>query len=250
MRPQTIYDDPHLYDEVVRPGPCDGFYRDVAAETGGPVLELACGTGRLTIPLARDGHDVTGLDASPSMLRAAQAKAGAEGVSVLLRTGDMRSFSLGRRFRLVLVTCNSLAHLESNDALVSCLSGIREHLAEDGILAFDIVHPRPSALAACDGRTVRLDLGINPSSGIPVEEEAHYDPVRQVRTARWRIGAGAGGGKPLAPLALRQIFPQELELLLQASGLRLTARYGDFARRPLSADSLNQICLARRAAPG
>ena len=74
MRHDTLYDNPHLYDLVVPRGPCEPFYRSVARSTGGPVLELACGTGRLTIPLAQDGHGVVGLDSSACMLRRARAK--------------------------------------------------------------------------------------------------------------------------------------------------------------------------------
>src|SRR5580765_803820 len=107
----SLYDDPILYDHVVRPGPCEAFYRDLARKTGGPILELACGTGRLTIPLARDGYEIVGLDASPAMLRVTQAKADAEDVEITLAYGDMRSFDLGRRFPLVILCCNSLAHL-------------------------------------------------------------------------------------------------------------------------------------------
>ncbi len=65
----SLYDVPPLYDLVIRPGPCETYYRELARRVGGPVLELACGTGRLTIPIAADGHEVVGLDASPAMLR-------------------------------------------------------------------------------------------------------------------------------------------------------------------------------------
>src|SRR5215207_5783514 len=103
MRHETLYDDPHLYDLIVPRGPCEPFYRSVARSTGGPVLEFACGTGRLTIPLAADGHDVVGLDSSACMLRRARAKAAEAGVPVSLMHGDMRHFALGQRFALVIV---------------------------------------------------------------------------------------------------------------------------------------------------
>src|SRR5918912_1113576 len=115
MTSRSLYDDPELYDLIVRPGPCEPFYREIARRTGGPILELACGTGRLTLALARDGHEVVGLDASRAMLRAAHAKAEAEDVEITLVQGDMRSFDLGRRFPLVIVCCNSLAHLTTNN---------------------------------------------------------------------------------------------------------------------------------------
>ena len=246
----ALYEHPPLYDRIVRPGPCGPFYSGLARQVASPVVELACGTGRLTLPLARDGHDMIGFDASPAMLRAAREKARMEGLEVAFVEGDMRSFALGRRFGLVVVGCNSLAHLTGIEDLRACFRCIRRHLAPGGVFAFDAVNPDPGALARLPSEGVRLDLGPNPSSAIAVEEAASYDPVRQVRTANWRMlepGAGFGSGE-VAPLRLRLIFPQEL--LLEAEGLELVVRCGDFARNPLTGESLNQVCLARERGRG
>ena len=89
----SLYDEADLYDAIVQPGPREAFYREQARQWGGPVLELACGTGRLTLPLARDGHEVLGLGASRAMLDAARRKAA--GLPVRFVLGDMRDFDLG-----------------------------------------------------------------------------------------------------------------------------------------------------------
>jgi len=243
IRP-TLYDHPNLYDRVVRPGPCEAFYRDLASETGGPILEVACGTGRLTLPLARDGHEVVGLDASPAMLRTAKARADAENVEITLVQGDMRSFDLGRHFPLVILCCNSLAHLTTNEDVKAGLACVLKHLSPGGLFAFDVVNPDVRALARSHTECVRLDLGPNPSSAIAVEEVASYDPVQQVRIAQWRVVESDATAHEVAPLSLRVFFPQEVLLLLEAAGLELAARYGDFAGNPLTGDSLNQICIA------
>jgi SAM-dependent methyltransferase len=141
MKPLALYDVPPLYDLVVQPGPCERFYRDLAGRVGGPILELASGTGRLTIPLALDGHEIVGLDASHPMLRSAREKADAEDVEITFVHGDMRDFSLGRIFALVIISCNSLGHLTQNEELKSCLRSVARHLAPGGLLAFDIVNP-------------------------------------------------------------------------------------------------------------
>lgn len=257
--PPALYDSAALYDRVVRPGPCEAFYRALARDAGGgtaaTLLELACGTGRLTIPFARDGHEVVGLDASPAMLEAARAKAAVDGLGVAFVRGDMRSFALRRRFALIVVSCNSLAHLTTSEDLRACLRRVRDHLAPDGLFAFDVVNPDVATLARPRAEGVRLDLGPNPSSAVEVEEVASYDPVRQVRTARWRVREPvpvpgvSRAAREMAPLRLRLIFPQELPLLLEAEGLELVARYGDFAGNPLAGASLNQVCLARRRVP-
>lgn len=256
----SLYDVAELYDAIVRPGPCEAFYREEARRWGGPVLELACGTGRLTWPLARDGHDVVGLDASGAMLAAAERKGTHEGthgathggawprlVRPRFVLGDMRGFDLGRRFGLVIVSCNSLAHLTGPGDLRSCLRAVRRHLTPKGALAFDVVLPDPRLLAQPEGTVRRLDLGPNPASAVEAEEVARYDPVEQLRVSHWRVRRPGGPAQAMAPLALRQFFPQELPLLLEAAGLELVERWGDFARGPLAAGSLNQVCVARAA---
>jgi SAM-dependent methyltransferase len=256
----SLYDVPPLYDLVIRPGPCETYYRQLARRVGGPVLELACGTGRLTIPIAADGHEVVGLDASPTMLRRARQKAESwssrwraryaradnpDDLNLTFVAGDMRSFDLARQFPLIIVSCNSLAHLVTNDELKTCFATVLRHLAPGGLFAFDVINPDVRALARDTLESVRLDLGPNPSSGIAVEETSAYDPVQQVRLLTWRVREPKVGVREVAPFRLRQIFPQELPLLLEASGLELAARHGDFDGNPLTGASLNQVCLAR-----
>ncbi len=240
----TLYDLPQLYDLVVPPGRCEAFYCDIARQFGGSVLELACGTGRLTLPLGRAGHETVGLDRSRSMLALARSKAAREGLRIPFIQGDLRDFDLGTRFDLVIVSCNSLAHLTTNEELSACLGSIRGHLRPGGLLAFDVMNPKLRHLAeaqACPGKACRpLIEGYR----LTIEDAAAYDPVQQVRTMRWCVARGGTPPRGLAPLRLRQIHPQELPLHLELAGLRLVSRYGDFDRSPLTPFSDNQICLA------
>jgi SAM-dependent methyltransferase len=239
----ALYDVPKIYDLAFGPGPCEPFYREEACHAAGPVLELACGTGRLTVPIARDGREIVGLDASPAMLAAARSKAKQAGVrGATFVRADMRSFALEGRFALVIVSCNSLGHLTTNDDLKACFSRIREHLRPGGTVAFDIVNPDVTSLSRSASEGVCLDTVLG-CQGITIRETADYDPVTQIRTAQWRVRQGEEPARTLAPLCLRQIFPQELLLLLEAAGLKLVARYGDFDRGPFSGESLNQVCL-------
>lgn len=245
MENLSLYDDPELYDLIVPPGPCEAFYCELARQCGGPILDLACGTGRLALPLAADGHQVVGVDRSSAMLRLAAAKALARNLDVSLVRGDIRSVCLERHFALVILSCNSLAHLTSNQDLTAGLVNIERHLAPGGLLAFDIVNPNVRTLARCESEVVRLDLGPNPSAAIPVEEVAAYDPIQQIRVSGLRVRDPLGN-RELAPFRLRLIFPQELPLLLTSAALQLTTRYGDFNRGPLTGTSLNQVCVATR----
>jgi SAM-dependent methyltransferase len=150
---------PALYDLVVRPGPCEPFYRDLVRKAGGPVLELACGTGRLTLALARENRPITGLDLSIAMLATARAKAARENLAVTFVQENMATFDLGQRFALVVLAGNSLAHLTTTEDLRGCLRSVRRHLAPGGLFAFDIVNPDLSFLARPSTRAYRLDLG-------------------------------------------------------------------------------------------
>jgi len=242
------YQDPDLYDRIVQPGPCEAFYRRLANRCGGPVLDLACGTGRITVPLAKDGHEVVGVDLSPDMLGRADAKTTKAGLKIPFVQGDIRSFALGRRFGLVIVTCNSLAHLTRNEDLQLGLANIKRHLEIGGVLAFDVVNPRIHDLLAPAPLITPIDSEQSPNS-VAIEQPLAYDPIQQTRTAVWRIDGEEGrGSRRLGPFRLRVLFPQELVLLLQASGFELVARWGDFEEGPFSPDSTNQVCLARSVA--
>ena len=159
--------------------------------------------------------------------------------------GDIRNFELSERFALVIVSCNSLAHLTTNEDLRAGLSNVKRHLTPGGLAAFDIVNPDIRTIARQEHMAVRLDLGPNPSAGIAVEEVASYHPIQQIRKSSWRVYDPATVALKIKPLRLRLIFPQELLLVLEAAGLELVARYGDFAGNTLTASSLNQICIAR-----
>ena len=120
------------------------FYLDVAARQAGPVLELACGTGRVTAPLAAAGHEVVGVDLDPVMLGAARAKY----PDLPLVCADMRRFTLHRRFPLVVIAYNGLQLLDPVGR-EQCLTCVREHLTPGGVLAFE-VSDFSDAAGGCD----------------------------------------------------------------------------------------------------
>ena len=181
-----IYDIPALYDRLMAPGPCEPFYSDLARKYRGEVLELACGTGRLTIPISLCGHLVTALDSSSKMLDAARKKALTAGAKIYFLHADMRFFELDRRFSLIVLSCSSLAHLITNDDLLSCLRLLRKHLRPSGVFAFDILNPRASHLVEVAQRKM-LNFVDSSSEKMTIEESISYDPVRQVRTSHWQI---------------------------------------------------------------
>ena len=248
-----LYDHADLYDRIVAP-PAESldFYLAQARAANGEVLELACGTGRLTVPLAialaSEGRKIAGLDLAPAMLETARRKAAAAGVTIELTIGDMRHFALGRRFGLVFVAFNSLLHLTTNDALGECFASVRAHLAPGGAFAFDIFNPSIRLLArAPNERSTVTRLPDADLGEIHVEMTVDYDAATQVNRGAWILSAPGRPDYLTVPLHLRSIFPQELPVLLASNGLELVVRYGGFEREPFTSESPRQLCICRAA---
>ena len=149
MDPTGGYDSfvAEYYDHIppYRERPDLDFYIEMGREIGDPILELGCGTGRILIPLARAGLEVVGLDLSQSMLGVCVERLAREGEAVHSRThlirADMRSFDLGRSFRLVTVPFRAFQHLLEIEDQLACLNRIHHHLLDGGALILDLFNP-------------------------------------------------------------------------------------------------------------
>ena len=243
-----VYDDPDLYDAMAGfSGPAEKFYVAEALAGNGPVLELGCGTGRYLVPIARESLSITGLDSSLAMLRRAEQKAEAANVQVDLVEGDLRDFSFDREFDTILVPSNTLLHLSQPSELLQCLGSVRDHLSDSGRFVFDIFHPDLDRLQRHpDFRFPVRTIESAEGEDIRIEETSRYDPVSQVRMATWYF-IWPGGEERAVELNVRVIFPQELLVLLEAAGIRLINRFGDFERTPLGPDSRSQVCICAKA---
>lgn len=245
-----LYDHPDLYDTLFTPEAHAAHYASLADRRPGAVLELACGTGQLAVPLARPGRLVTGLDLSRPMLDAARRRAAAAGADVDFVEGDMRAFELGRRFSLVFVARNSLLHLAAADDFVATFRAVRRHLAPGGVLAFDVFNPDVRILAQPAGERALVMRARSAEHGeLTVEATSDYDAATQVNRATWYVSAPGRPDAWVAPLHLRSIFPQELPLLLAAGGFRLVERAGDLRGGEFTAASGRQVCVCEPAGP-
>src|SRR6476660_2690004 len=158
------------------------FYEEEARKAGGCVLELACGTGRLTIPIAQSGVEIVGLDLSGSMLAHARTKAKAVGVEIEFVEGDCRSFDLGRKFGLIFMAFNSMQHLHDYASLAALFANVRKHLVEGGRFVFDVFNPKIEILARVPGER-RLEREYQDPDGkgtTAFEHSLTYDDATQV----------------------------------------------------------------------
>jgi SAM-dependent methyltransferase len=244
-----LYERAELYD-LVHPGAAKGelaFWERqarAALPAGEPrVLELACGSGRLSAPLAERGLTVTGLDASAAMLASARERS----TRVTWLQADMRAFQLGRQFDFIFVPINSLSHLYTLDDIVACLACARAHLAPTGRFALDLFNPSLTILSRDRDRWFEVGRYTG-ADGVDVHlsERNAYDSVTQINHILWRFDF-ADGRRQEAELHMRQFFPQELDAHLRYAGFDFLARYGRYDERPFHADSVQQIVVCKHA---
>ena len=252
------YVDADLYEYEYRRRRDDvNFYSACASGELAPeseILELCCGSGRVTRKLLRSGFHVTGIDMSTEMLERAKS-----GVSRLpkrfrdnaeFRQGDMKNFSLGRRFPMVVMAFNSFEHLYSRVEIESCLRCIREHLEPDGLFAFDVQLPHLAWLIKDPKkRWARTKFRHPVTRQLLAYSTNHvYDPVTQIAVIRLYyqpLGEGPITKTEVVRLSQRKFFPAELMALLHYSGFEVTRQYGDFAGDKLDEFAESQVLLCR-----
>lgn len=240
---ETIYYNGKHYDSLYADLTEDiPFWIAQARRYGGPVLELGCGTGRISIPLARE-FQVTGIDISDSMLQEAQRKSLKEKVEVKWVKGDIRSFELDESFSLVIIPANTMGHLLKREDLRACLSCVRRQLRCGGRFIIDVHNPDLEILARDPEKRYRVGEYPDPESGemIMVEESGVYDRASQIRRFSLHFEFLSSMRKFTEEFEARMWFPQEISALLRYEGFGIKAKYGSFRYEPFDPSSPRQI---------
>jgi SAM-dependent methyltransferase len=250
------FSDPDNYDQEDSSDVGVAFYSALAAETDGPVLEVACGTGRVAIPIAKLGFEVTGLDIVPGMIARARSKS--VGLSARWIVADARTFDLGERFRLIYLTGNAFQAFVSNADQVALLQRIHVHLHDEGLFAFETRNPLLPNTSTRAGLFVPLETHTEedtwPSyinvdgNEVRVSTTQVYDHVTQiVHLTGYKHWNDCEEQHVLVTrTALRYNFPQELVALLDYNGFTVVRQYGDWDLSPLSATSPSIISVCRK----
>jgi SAM-dependent methyltransferase len=241
------------------------FYRALAQDTGGPVLELGCGTGRVTIPIARMGIPVTGLDLVPGMIERARRKSA--GLDARWIVGDARNFHLDELFRLIFLTGNVFQFFLTNADQAAMLQCVHTHLHEGGLFAFETRNPRFAGFATrpepYEGMFFALETSTE-ERGVDSYVDSHgrtvhvaynqtYDPIAQILhlTGYKRWHEGETEHTAITRTSLRYTFPQELAALLHHHGFTILRQFGDWNYEPLveSSPSIIVVCARRGVGP-
>jgi len=245
------FDDAALYDWEYRRRRDDvAFYRTLAGERGGPILDLGCGTGRLMLPLVRDGHVVVGVDRAGPMLARAAARlarlAPAARRRALLVRGDFSRLPLraSPRFALGVVAFHGVQHLATDRELVAFFRSVRARLVPGGWLAFDVFAPSASFLARDPARRWDATRFRHPTTGQRLLYTTTHELDARARALRMRFHyrpvdarGRPRGAERSVELVHRQLAPAEIRALLARAGLDAIASWGGFDGRPLAADN-------------
>lgn len=234
------------------------FYADCSKGTGGRTLELGCGTGRVLIPTAISGCQITGLDLSPYMLMKCREKLDEQATEVQQRVkliqGNMTDFKTGETYSLVTMPFRPFQHLIDVEEQEDCLNCVKRHLAPDGLFVFDLFNPFPPRLVDNPEYTVeREDL---PETELPdgrklrrtnrtaaFHRDQQYNDIELIYYLTHLDGRQE---RLVQSFPMRYFFRYEMEHLLSLSGFRVVELFGSFDRSAFSNDSPEMIFVAEK----
>jgi len=233
------------------------FYVNLAVESGGPILEIGCGTGRILIPTAKAGINVAGLDKSEEMLNICRRKLESEPPRVRDRVNlihaDMSDFNLGSRFSMITIPFGPFNCLISVEEQMKCLSCIKRHLSDDGTLVLDLFYPSSKEFSLGekgfsaktpfkmpDGKSITWGLRFNfvDYNRQTIHEEMFYD-----------VHYPDGHDERLVySSTLRFFFRYEVEHLLARAGYKIQSIYADFDKEPFGAKYPSELVIVAKVA--
>ena len=242
--PQDEYESiADLYDSVVlyAERPDIAFYVDAARASGGPVLEIGCGTGRVLIPTARAGVEIVGVDLSPRMLSVCRERLRQETEAVRARAtlvhGDMRAFDLARTFALVTLPFRPFQHLVTEQDQRAALENVRRHLTDSGRLIVDLFNPSLDALATRpigaeteDGPPFTTPDGRHVARTSRIVSQDRFNQVSQVELIYYVTHLDGRKERLVHAFPMRYVFRFEMEHLLARCGFEVEHLYAGFDR--------------------
>jgi SAM-dependent methyltransferase len=250
-----------LYDHIppYHERPDVVFWVEAALASGGPVLEVGCGTGRVLIPTARVGIEIVGLDLSTHMLRVCRERLATEPEDVQARArlveADMCDFDLARTFQLVTVPFRPFQHLTTVEDQRACLACIHHHLAAHGRLILDLFNPSLHVLTREDeGR----ELGDDPPFALPEGRQVTrryrtvsrdlFNQINHVEIIYYVTHPDGRQERLVHAFPMRYLFRYEAEHLLARCGFALEHVYADYEKRPFGSSYPGELILVARKA--
>ncbi|MDR1180589.1 MAG: class I SAM-dependent methyltransferase [Bacteroidales bacterium] len=205
------------------------------------ILELCCGTGRLTLPIAKEGYNICGVDYTSSMLEQAKARASEAGLEIDFIEADIRTLNLQEKFDLIFIPYNSIHHLYKNDDLFAALRSVRNHLKEGGLFLLDCFNPNIQYIVEGEKvQSVVAEYTTNDGREVLIKQTMCYENATQINRIEWHYYIN-GEFHSTQNLDMRLFFPQELDSYLEWAGFNIIHKFGSFKEEVFNDKSEKQI---------
>ena len=209
------------------------------------ILELCCGTGRLTVPIAQDGYDITGVDYTSSMLDQAKIKASEAGLEIPFIEADIRTLNLQDKYDLIFIPFNSIHHLYKNEDLFKAFCVVKNHLKDGGLFLLDCFNPNIRYIV--EGEKEPMEIAAyttDDGRDVLIKQTMRYENTTQINRIEWHYFIN-GEFNSIQNLDMRMFFPQELDSYLEWNGFNIIHKYGGFDGEAFNDDSEKQIFVCR-----
>ena len=209
------------------------------------VLELCCGTGRLTIPIAKDGYDISGVDHTSSMLEQAKVKASEAGLEVEFIEADIRALDLQKKYDLIFIPFNSIHHLYQNEDLFKTFNVVKNHLKAGGLFLLDCFNPNIQYMV--EGTKEQQEIAAYATDDgreVLIKQTMRYETATQINRIEWHYFINSEFNS-IQNLDMRMFFPQELDSYLKWNGFNIIHKYGGFGEEAFNDNSGKQVFVCR-----
>ncbi|KYG30578.1 class I SAM-dependent methyltransferase [Bacillus gaemokensis] len=233
------------------------FWLDITKDQN-EILEIACGTGRITIPLLEAGKKVHAIDYSDEMLKILDEKINSKYPEfkdqIFMQNQDMRNLNLNKKFDMIIITSNSLNHIETNKDLQKTFQSIHNHLNENGVLVFDILNPKFNFLLRDPNGVYAEEILKYGESNkfFKTWENNSYSYKEQINYVTYyyqfcdESGTNTAENIIKMQLKVRLYFPQEIDYVIQKSGFKIRKKYDWYDQRPWEGNTGEQILILEK----
>jgi len=205
------------------------------------ILELCCGTGRLTLPIAQAGYNICGVDNTSSMLEAAKEKASKDGLEVEFVNADIRTLDLPTKYDLIFIPFNSIHHLYDNEDLFKAFAVVKRHLKEGGIFLLDCFNPNIQFIVESEKEQKEIaEYTTKDGREILIKQKMRFENKTQINRIEWHYYIN-GKFDSIQNLDMRLFFPQELDSYLVWSDFKIIHKFGGFKEEEFNNGSEKQI---------
>jgi SAM-dependent methyltransferase len=209
------------------------------------ILELCCGTGRITIPIAQAGYTITGVDDTPSMLEQAKIKAASAGAKIEFIQADIRALDLKEQYDLIFIPFNSIHHMYENEDLFNAFKNVKSHLKEGGRFLFDCFNPSLEYIVTHSKEEKEVaNYTTEDGRAIVIKQTLRYESHTQINRIKWHFYIN-GEFDSTQELDMRMFYPQELDAYLKWNGFDILHKFGSFEEEAFSGEFDKQIFVCR-----